>query len=441
VADSKRLILKILNGPNTGAEAALAKRTVVGSGEDDDIAIADPGLVPEHFVITLEGNAISVAVGEAAIWLKGEAKSQGTFSVAPFDLIKFGSTACAIGPEDGAWPALTPSDLLPVPAAPPPAPSLAEVVPEREAPPVLSPAARPSRSRGIAIVGGVLIVLALLAGAFYWLQHGTSPEQTAEIETSNAAQAIVTAQKLTGVSIRKDEQGSWLADGYVETNEQLRRLRQAFLDARLPIKLRVASLEQQVTAIRTIVATAGAQLTVDADPKTGKIVLKGFLPELSHLDTLQRVLARDVTDLRPIDAQIVTTDQAAAEARRQLAAAGLEASTRVEATGATVRIEGSLPEAGRKAVQRVVADLGTHWPGVVTVEDATTLASAAVVTPAIERITVIVAGPSGFIRDGAGRRFGVGDQLANGEVIEEIRADEVVTSKDGIKHRYTFGGR
>jgi hypothetical protein len=57
------------------------------------------------------------------------------------------------------------------------------------------------------------------------------------------------------------------------------------------------------------------------------------------------------------------------------------------------------------------------------------------------RFTIIVAGTDGFVRDNAGRRYGVGDKLANGEVIREIRADEVVTSRDGVKYRYTFGGR
>jgi hypothetical protein len=61
-------------------------------------------------------------------------------------------------------------------------------------------------------------------------------------------------------------------------------------------------------------------------------------------------------------------------------------------------------------------------------------------SPPPAKIVIIVGGKDGFVRDEDGRRYEVGDKLANGEVIEEIRVEEIVTSRDGIRYRYTFGG-
>jgi hypothetical protein len=83
------------------------------------------------------------------------------------------------------------------------------------------------------------------------------------------------------------------------------------------------------------------------------------------------------------------------------------------------------------------------------VENATTAVAAPVpvtngvtvkASPPPAKIIIIVGGKDGFVRDDAGRRYAVGDKLANGEVIEEIRVEEVITSRDGVRYRYTFGG-
>jgi type III secretion system YscD/HrpQ family protein len=421
----------------------LVDRMVVGAGDDDDITVADPELVPKHFTIVLDDGAVSLVVGETAVVINGELRSNSTFRIAPFDLIKFGTTTCAIGPQGKPWPQFDAAALLPVPISPPAASSEPAIPEIAEEPlPKASALGRLRTRTGLLATSAALLLIAVLSVG-YWLFAQSSPARSSEFEALKAAQEIVAQQQLSGVAIRTDEAAGLIAEGFVESNEQQRRLRQALGDARLPVKVRVASLEQQVTAIRTIVATAGARLTVASDPSAGKITLKGFLPEVAHLEALQRIMARDVPDLRPIDARIITMELAHAEIRDQLAAAGLAGSLRTERSGSTVKIEGSLPESGRAALQQLVDNLNLRWPGDVKVEIATMPASPPVTVLAgpIERITVVVSGPNGFIRDGAGRRFTIGEKLANGEIIEEIRIDEVVTSKDGTKHRYTFGRR
>lgn len=454
-----RMILRILTGPNAGAEATLAQRTVVGSSEAADIVIGDPALAPEHFTIVVDGDSLGIIVGESPVEIAHEARSNGTFRLASFDIIKFGATCCAIGPEGVGWPAFGTADLLPAPPPPQPEASAPEpasqpIVEAKLAAPVVaarSTAPAPARSSsrsGIAQATAVvvLLMLAALAGGYFVLKPSNSE---ASSESRLSAQGIVDSLQATGVKISPHGHGL-VAEGFVVTNEQQRRLRQALLDAGLGVRYRVVSLEQQVAAVRTIVSTAGALITVEADPKDGTIVLEGFLPENSHGEALRRILQRDIPELRPLSMKLASLATVAEETRKELASAGLK-TARVDVDGTTVRISGAEQDPGRAVVRGIVDKLNTRWSGKAKIEDATTLVAAPAPVPIQpqvtvrnatppDKFTVIVAGRDSFVRDSNGRRYTVGDKLANGEVIEEIRVEELVTSRDGIKRRYSFGG-
>ena len=82
-------MLKIVEGPNKGAEIALVEGVAVtlGKGEDCDIVLADPTM-PEA-PITVEASADGVAVG-------GE-------PLESFSVKTFGATSFAVGPADAPW--------------------------------------------------------------------------------------------------------------------------------------------------------------------------------------------------------------------------------------------------------------------------------------------------------------------------------------------------
>jgi type III secretion system YscD/HrpQ family protein len=451
----QRFILRVLTGPNAGAEAALGERTTIGSADTDDIMIGDGALAPGHFTIEVKGGAINLVVGDSPLTLKDEARTRGTFPVQPFDLIKFGSTCCAIGPEGAAWPAFTPADLLPpVPPAaappveaeaadaPPPADEAAE--PEPKTAPLPAKRQRP-RWTGWAASAAAAVVL-LVAGVV-WIESGESDATQAVQQT---AQEIVTAQGAKGVTIRTDGRHGLVAEGFVVTTDQQRRLRQTLQDAGIAVKNKVVSLEQQVSAARTIANAAGARLTVEGNPESGKIVVDGFVPEAAQLDAIVRNLHRDIADLRPLETHVVTPETVRAEVADRLRTAGLDGQTTLEVAGNVVRIRGNLAEDGRQAVARLAEELNSRWQGMARVDNATTTGSAAPVplttsvtvkaSRAPAKFVIIVGGKDGFVRDEAGRRYGIGDKIANGEVIEEIRVEEIITSRDGVKYRYTFGG-
>jgi type III secretion system YscD/HrpQ family protein len=449
----QRFILKVLTGPNAGAEAVLGERTTIGSAESDDITIGDGALAPGHFTIEVKGGTLNLVVGDSPLTLKDESRTNGTYPVRPFDLIKFGSTCCAIGPEGTAWPAFAPADLLPpVPPAAPPveaeAPAETPPADQAESAPLAAPVVtRRPRPRWTGWAAGAVAVVLLLVAGVIWIESGESEATTQA--GHQTAQDIIAAQGAKGVTIRTDGRQGLIAEGFVVTTDQQRRLRQALQDAGLAVKNKVVSLEQQVSAARTIANAAGAKLSVEGDAESGKIIVDGFVPEAAQLEALVRNLHRDIADLRPLETRVVTPETVRSEVADRLHAAGLDGQTTVALSGNVVRIRGSLGEDGRKTVARIADELNGRWQGMARVDNATTGAAAPVplatsvtvkASPAPAKFVIVVGGKDGFVRDDAGRRYGIGDRLANGEVIEEIRVEEIITSRDGVKYRYTFGG-
>ena len=458
VAESRHLILRILSGPNTGAEAVLSGRLVVGSADTADIVIGDPALKPEHFTILPEGNAASVLVGDAPLFIKGEAKRNGAYKIAPFDLVKFGATCLAIGPEGADWPTFSQADLLPEVINTPKPESVAAVT---EAATQRSDAiASPAGHRSILSQGGggrrrvyvaaamVALVAAVIFAAGYVFFPESTPAAGERATPLALARDIVKVAGANGVSVQENSDGALAIEGFVETSDEQQRLRQALLGENLPIEYRVVSLEQQLSAVRTELASTGAKLSAATDPKKGSIIIEGFLPDLAHVEALKQSLLRNIPDLRPLEMRVVTPEQAMREARERLAAAGLESATKIEVFPEGIRITGALDEDKRAAVARIVSALNARMAGAVKVEDATTIAKAPVPLPRsevtvqasspIKNVRIVVTGKDGFFMDAAGRRYSVGGKLANGEVIEHIDTDQIVTLKDGVKRRYTL---
>lgn len=145
-------LLKIVRGPNAGAEAALPDGVAVTLGKDDacDIVLADATLPDEAATLTAAGDGVT---------LDGE-------RLAPFHVVVRGATAFAIGPSDAAW-----ADLV-WPAPPEPskdasAPEASANVLDTPAAPD-APAARSTRGRGCMGCGILLVVVALALGGLGW---------------------------------------------------------------------------------------------------------------------------------------------------------------------------------------------------------------------------------------------------------------------------------
>ena len=89
-----KFLLKIVQGPNAGAEIALVEgvRVTLGSADSCDIVLADP---------TLPAEACAIEASSDSVVLTPSGAEPET--LAPLQVRAFGSTALAVGPADSPW--------------------------------------------------------------------------------------------------------------------------------------------------------------------------------------------------------------------------------------------------------------------------------------------------------------------------------------------------
>lgn len=154
-------LLKIVEGPQKGAEIALVggRRVSFGSGDACDIVVADASLPAE---------ACAFDVSEAGV--TALAPDGTATALRPFEVRTFGTTALAVGPADAPWGDLVyPAPDAPAAPEPPPAAASAASAPAPDA----APPPPPKRRHGC--LWALLALVLLLAGALALLHFLRAP--------------------------------------------------------------------------------------------------------------------------------------------------------------------------------------------------------------------------------------------------------------------------
>lgn len=151
-------ILKIVEGPNKGAEIALVEGVAVtlGKGDDCDIVLADS---------TLPGEPLTIEASESGVTVGGEA-------LEPLNVMTVGATSFAVGPADSPWGEL----VWPKPETPE-NPEVQEKTKKPESPEKTekpaapeTPAEQPKKKRRGGCLGclAVMVLLLLVLAALAW---------------------------------------------------------------------------------------------------------------------------------------------------------------------------------------------------------------------------------------------------------------------------------
>lgn len=106
-------VLRIVTGLHGGASRRLGAQEmiVVGSGEDCDVVLADPGVARHHALVISMAGSFSLRALDAPLRLDGRVVAPGDpVPLLAFQRIELGEVALAVGPEvDDNWTALLPS--------------------------------------------------------------------------------------------------------------------------------------------------------------------------------------------------------------------------------------------------------------------------------------------------------------------------------------------
>lgn len=319
-------LLKIVEGPNKGAEIALVEGVAVtlGKGDDCDIVLADATLPAEP--LSIEASADGVTVG-------GE-------PLAPFAVKTLGATSFAVGPADAPWgPLEWPSDpasgaddsgaSAPAATGPAPAPAADAAAKPGDSAPSADAPDKPRRRRFPWVVPVAVLLLLLLALAWFLRGAGSGSSGPSGASADPGSSEIGTSAE----DALAEKYGLTLDGGKLTGNFATRRERLAataeLYASRPGVDLDLSDDESFRTACEDALftLTEGAMKVASATNRV--LALTGTSPSPDALARTVVALRADLPKLRDIDVSGVTfTALGRPTAARSLADSGAGGDTR-----------------------------------------------------------------------------------------------------------------
>ena len=325
-----KFLLKIVQGPNAGAEIALVEgvRVTLGSADSCDIVLADPTLPAEACAIEASADAVVLTLSGAE-----------PETLEPLRVRSFGSTALAVGPADSPWgplvweapaggdAAAAGTDEARSPSAPPKeeedsaAPDSTKGAETEEAGARSAEPAPPARKRGLirGCLIALLVLLLLLAVAIWFLLPRTRPaDPPPGGEAGSAPEAP--ASGLADIAARYnldvvETNGTTLVRGDFAARADRLKATAELYEAQPGVALDLADRETLLAAASDLLqaATEGALQIIGLTNRVA--VLAGRVPDPAFLRAALDALRTDVPRLADADTAAVTLDSPVASAR------------------------------------------------------------------------------------------------------------------------------
>jgi len=367
------VLLRLLSGPQQGAEVRLGEETsyLIGSDDECDIVLQAESIAPRHLAVTARQGQLHLEARDQAVITAERTLQPGQTSQIPAGaVIRLGEIHIGLGPENTdwnqvVWPAAEKKpDEAPGQEAPPVSavdespPPMQDVPPAQSSPsppsppsPPSSPPSSPSRSAGRRwlALGGIAILATLILAAWWWtplhdwLNGGSATDRTAAETTVVAkAQAIATELGIHGINIAVRPDGGVVLTGYCETRASKSRLSAALRTQGIAADNQLWPEETiRETIAYTLDRLGGKSLRYDYLGK-GVLQLHGLLRTGLRHDQLQSTLHNDVPGLDRIESKAKTLEDFTADLRKQVQEAGLDEQIAITATATNITAVGTL---------------------------------------------------------------------------------------------------
>lgn len=365
--DYEMNMLRILAGVHTGAEVALPDgRTVLGRDDSCDLVFDDAGLAGRHVALHAGADLRLTVLDSALVFVDGEPVRESVV-VEFYQVVSLGRLAFALGPAQGAWPAIDVASSPAVVGVSPPADPAEDDAPSDDAPaPVaaacaaVSPPAR--RFRRMASFTALCLFVLVACGVAVSFLGSTSPSFDRPGPEA-AARAIRSIAARHGAVVLVEPvplpDGSLSVSGYVDTAQTLRRVLSELAQAMIHATVHLVVTDDLVEAVTSVVdesvnsdkRNALHVRAVEGSP--GDVVLFGYVDDSSTLAGIASVIERDVYAYRAIHYDIETRKDRLQLLRGRLDALGLKAPLRIQEVSGGVGLFG--PVEGSTQLERILA--------------------------------------------------------------------------------------
>lgn len=231
------LVLRILSGLHDGASRVLSEQEMllIGSGEDCDIILSDPGVARHHAMVLRHGDTLSLRAIDAALEFDGDPLEPGD----PIDLpqlqpARLGGVSIAIGPaDDEGWTTLGAT------------PGMVATTPVQAA-----PARRP-------FLPTALVAVALLSLVSVGIYAMVRPDSAPRATPQERIAELASEHGVRDTSVIDGQGKSLVLAGTVEDPAAARRLQERIDEESLPVELRLRTGENVALDVREVLRTFG----------------------------------------------------------------------------------------------------------------------------------------------------------------------------------------
>lgn len=266
-------VLRIVAGLHAGATRPLSRRemVLVGSGDDCDVVLADPGVAPHHALLNIVDGRFHLRALDAPMELPGGTLHPGDpVEVAQVQRVGLGQAAIAFGPADAVeWLTLAPGPGADAPLVRP----------------------RPAFASRMPLIAGVA-VLALSALAIVAAMMPTPPPA---VDVEHRLRELAREFEVTEVDIRRDVDGRAVLAGTVDDSATRERLESRIASEGLAAGVALRSGQDLAVDVAEVMRTGGysvrAEYLGDNNVRvTGDLgddpeALRGFITSRAMVET------------------------------------------------------------------------------------------------------------------------------------------------------------
>jgi len=233
--DDDAAVLRIVCGLHAGATRPLSRREMVliGSGDDCDVVLADPGVAPHHALLNAVDGRFHLRALDAPVELPGGTLHPGDpVEVGQVQRIALGQAAIAFGRADAVeWLTLAPEPGVDAPLARP----------------------RPAFASRMPLIAGVA-VLALSALA---IVAALTPAPAPEVDPEQRLRELAQEFEVGDVAISRDVEGRMVLSGTVDDSDARARFQSRIASEGMDASVALRSGEDLAVDVAEVMRSGG----------------------------------------------------------------------------------------------------------------------------------------------------------------------------------------
>ena len=324
---TKPWLIKVLNGPNAGAQILVSGEVTVGTSVDCDLILNDPHICSIHCQIKKgEEEAFDIVPKEGIVFINGKKLEGAVGKLKLGDVLTLGSTHLTGGPSEQLWPPVTIPAIqevraeaapLPIGGTPKAPPTAAVSIKKRLA------LSRQSSLRLILVVALLFFGISFLRflvhnnlkmkkSEFKPADFQKTQEADVQEEQKVTQGAIQTLQKLLPKIYIKPVTANGQNVFYIYTKDQVAydEVRRILNKKNLPVVSVLISIDDIDDSGIAMMQALNLSVSITVDEK-GRATWTGYVPTQNVFDSMKEQIARDIPAITDNMYHIILGEEAA----------------------------------------------------------------------------------------------------------------------------------